>query len=139
LRFALQLSYLFLLFALAYIGAYWTELSNGLVAKGGQFRCAELQTTGGDVDALVFFCVLFVLPLALRLVRITRIFNMFDLVLMLFVTTFVAFFLWLASLACANLWHTAFLVPEPALQFLLLGLPLCCFIGFKLYLFDKAN
>ena len=125
-RIAPSLIYIACLIWLALVGFAYPRLSRGLAAAGaeGPFYCHELQSSGGEDDAMIAAFVLFLLPLLLRLALIRRAPGGIEIFLFgcCLVVTFLA--LWLASLDCAEVFYTAFALPDPVLAFALLALPL---------------
>lgn len=78
-----NLLYLALLGWVTTVGAAFDALSRGLTARTaeGPFFCAELQSSGGDDDAMIFAFVIFAVPLAVRIVRTGRAYAGYELAL----------------------------------------------------------
>lgn len=118
--------YLACLPLMSVVGLYYETLSAGLampMSKGPLF-CRDLLSAGGDDDAMIAAFRLFLLPLALRVIRINRSVASAEVVVLLLCAALAVFALYLASLDCAALFYTAFVLPDPYLAAAMIGLPL---------------
>ncbi len=127
--------YLALLGWVTTVGAAFDTLSRGLAARTaeGPFFCAQLQSSGGDDDAMIFAFVIFAVPLAVRIIRTGRAFAGYELALVWGCAGVGGVALWLASLECAEVFYTAFAVPDPALASTLIAVPVLCGLGWARY------
>lgn len=107
------------------IGMAYGVLSPGLAAPGGDgpFFCRNLLSSGGDDDAMMLAFALFALPLALRLVRLNRRIAGYEVLLFWICFAASGAALLLASLDCASIFYTAFVVPDVVLAAALVALP----------------
>ena len=130
-----NLLYLALLGWVTTVGAAFDALSRGLTARTTEwpFLCAELQSSGGDDDAMIFVFVIFAVPLAVRIIRTGRAFAGYELALVWGCAGVGGVALWLASLECAEVFYTAFAVPDSALASILIAVPVLCGLGWTLY------
>lgn len=124
-RIAPTLTYLACLTWMALVGLIYTKLSPGLAAytSEGPFFCHELQSSGAEDDEMISAFILFLLPLTLRLALIKRGISWIELPMFCFCLAVTLFALWLASLDCAEIFYTAFILPDPALAGALIALP----------------
>jgi hypothetical protein len=127
--------YVLALACAGYIGLNWSSLSPGL--SGGTGLCRELQSSGGDDDTLIFIFSLLLIPALLRLFRWRRDFSRGEVWALTITSALVLMALLLASLDCADIFHTAFLRPDPALALALIALPLSW--GSALFLRFRAH
>lgn len=105
----------------------------------GPLYCKELFSSGGDDDALLGAFVLFVFPLALRLVRLICPIAICEVWLYGICACFAIFSLYLASLDCADIFYTAFGIPDPILAFALIVMPVCGFLLRCLYVRSRQG
>ncbi len=126
-----NLVYLTLLAWVTTVGAAFDTLSRGLAARTaeGPFFCSELQSSGGDDDAMMFAFVIFAIPLAVRIFRSGRAFSGYELALVWGCGGVGGVALWLASLECAEVFYTAFAVPDATLASILIAVPVLCGLG----------
>lgn len=131
---AVSVAYAILLAAMVYIGQRWGTLSPGFASptESGPFFCKELFSSGGDDDAMMGAFTLFVLPLALRLGRLFRPIAKYEVWLFYVCACLVIFSLILASLDCADIFYTAFVIPDPVLAFALIVMPIAALLLFYL-------
>ncbi|MGC9370284.1 MAG: hypothetical protein ACP5DX_12150 [Paracoccaceae bacterium] len=125
MRYALSVTYVTSLALTIVVGLRYDALSSGLAAPGpqGPFFCKELLSSGSDDDALVAAFGLFAIPLLLRAFRWNRGIAGFEVVAFGVCFGATCFALWLASLDCASIFYTAFVVPDPFLAGALIALP----------------
>lgn len=133
-RLSLIAIYLACLSLMVFVGLNYDAISPGLAVRGfdGPFFCAELLTSGGDDSAMVFAFALFALPLVLRIILFNQRVTTFELTMFLCCGTATAFALWLASLDCASLFYTAFVLPDLFLASALFALPVATISLFAL-------
>lgn len=107
------------------VGFAYTKLSRGLAAytSEGPFFCHELLSSGSEDDTMISAFVLFLLPLMLRLALIKRSLSWIELLLFCFCLAVTLLALWLAGLDCADVFYTAFVLPDPTLAGALIALP----------------
>ena len=129
---AFNLLYLAALITISVIGLMWESLSNGFHASGGEFLCRNLKSSGGDDDAVVVIFVTLVIPAMIRAFRVKLPYTRIELTIFCLCLALSAFGLWLASLDCADIWDTAFAVPDYALQAVLFAMVLVLACGFTL-------
>lgn len=131
-------AYPVLLALMVLVGLCYPQLSPGLAAPGGAygsgagsaagpFYCHQLLSAGGDDDGMITAFSLFLWPLAWRLLRWRAAVGAAERALFWLCTGLVAIALWLASLDCAAILYTAFVLPDPWLATALLALPLAAF------------
>ncbi|MEQ5872193.1 hypothetical protein J4E08_20195 [Sagittula sp. NFXS13] len=122
----LQTAYLFFLTLMCFVGFTYGRYTDGAAARtlDGPYFCNELQSSGSDDTAVIGFAfIFFSLPLLIRLLRFSKGVSKFE-IGVLGVSTIVAVgALLLASLDCAEIFYTAFGVPDPHLAAALLVLP----------------
>lgn len=125
-RLSLIAIYLACLSLMVFVGLNYDAISPGLAAWGSDrpFFCSELLSSGGDDSAMVFAFALYALPLVLRIILFNQRVTTFELAMFLCCGLATAFALWLASLDCASLFYTAFVLPDPFLASALLALPI---------------
>jgi hypothetical protein len=106
--------YLLCLGSMIFVGLYYEALSDGLSANAGgiPLRCRELMSSGGQDDVMIFSFAIFVVPFVLRLLLILRDFTRFEMATYSIALGLVAFALLLASMDCAEIFYTAFFVPD---------------------------
>ena len=106
--------YLLCLGSMIFVGLYYEVLSGGLAANNGgiTFRCRDLMSSGGEDDVMIFSFVIFVVPFVMRLFLILRDFTRFEVATYSIALGLVVFALLLASMDCAEIFYTAFLVPD---------------------------
>ncbi len=126
--------YMVLLAAIAYIGQRWDALSPGFASptNNGPFFCKELFSSGGDDDAMMGAFMLFVLPLALRLIRLFYPIAKYEVWLFYICASVASFSLMFASLDCADIFYTAFGIPNLWLAFTLIATPIAALLLFYL-------
>ena len=100
-----------------FVGLNFESLSNGLASNAGAepFYCRSLKSTGSDDDVMIFAFTVFLVPFLLRLMRIKRGMATFEAVNHFLCLGFVAFALIVASMDCANVFYTAFVLRDPLL------------------------
>ncbi|WP_312531962.1 hypothetical protein [Paracoccus sp. (in: a-proteobacteria)] len=124
-RIILSLTYLVCLMLMIFVGVTYETISTGLASPGpdGPFFCKELLSSGSDDDAMMSAFSVFLLPLALRTVRITRIIAAFEVAVFYCCGAMTFLALGLASMDCASILYTAFILPDLLLAGALLALP----------------
>lgn len=124
-RLSLTVIYFACLAFIVLVGLGYEALSPGLAARSGDgvFYCRELMSSGGGDDVMVVAFVLLLIPLILRAFRINRGVAAYEVVALCTCVTLVAFNLGVASLDCAEILYTAFIVPDPLLAGTLISLP----------------
>ena len=105
-----------------FVGLHWLSLSPGLSGGDGDL-CRDLVSSGGGEDVMIFFSLLLI-PALLRVFRPRRGFSRSEALTLSITSALVLAALWLASLDCADIVHTAFERPDPALALALIALPL---------------
>lgn len=122
----LRMAYLFLVALMFAIGLVYTPYSDGAAAftPDGPFFCTKLRSSGEDDTVIVALAfMLFGLPLLVRLLRFLKDVSSIEAGIY-YVTAVVAIlFLYLASVDCAQIFYTAFAVPDPLLAVALTSLP----------------
>lgn len=133
-RLSLIAIYLVCLSLMVFVGLNYDAISPGLAdwTSGGPFFCAELFSSGGDDSAMVVAFALFALPLVLRIILFNHRVTTFELTIFLCCVLATAFALWLASLDCASIFYTAFVVPDLFLASALFALPVATLSLFAL-------
>lgn len=128
-----RLIYTFLLAVLSFIGLSYETLSRGLAARtpDGPFYCDELLSSGGDDSAMVFAFALFFMPLIVRLYRFVREISVVEVWLYLGALAVSVLALFLATLDCAQIFYTAFGIPDMYLATVLVTLPFSAFMLWK--------
>lgn len=123
-RWMFELFYLMSLAWAVSIGLTFEELSRGLATKteSGPFFCRDLLSSGGDDNAVIFSFVLCAVPLALRLIRLTKPVWPGERIVLAVVVTTVSSLLFLANLDCASIAYTIFVVPNVLLGSAVLGM-----------------
>ena len=123
---AISFVYLASLVVMIVVGFGYGTLSPGLAARtsGGPFYCKELMSSGSDDDAMIFVFALFIVPLIARVSRLRRGITHIELVMFSACAFAGCFSLWLASVDCASIFYTAFVVPDFALASALMALAL---------------
>jgi len=124
-RTLLSAAYLASLSIMVVVGLSYEAVSPGLAAPGGEgpFFCRELLSSGGEDDAMIVAFGLFALPLAVRLLRMTRPVAGYEVVLLWLCLAVAGAALTLASLDCASIFYTAFVVPDVWLAAALVAMP----------------
>jgi len=130
--------YVAALCVMIYVGLKYDDISFGLAAlteSGGQpFYCNKLLSTGGDESSMVVTFTLFVAPLFIRLSKFSKAAGMLEFGLFILISALVAFALFfLATLDCAQIFHTAFVVPDIALLSALLSQAAATLLLFLLF------
>ncbi|ERI15304.1 hypothetical protein O206_19700 [Ochrobactrum sp. EGD-AQ16] len=117
--------YLLSLSLMIWVGLAYESLSPGLASPelAGPLYCKELFSSGSDDDGMIGAFALFSLPFALRLFRIDRAVTSFEIAALFFCVTMTIIALWLASLDCASIFYTAFVLPDLPLGSALVSLP----------------
>ncbi len=117
--------YLLSLSIMIWVGLAYESLSPGLAfpEPTGPLYCKELFSSGSDDDAMIGAFALFSLPFVLRLFRIRRAVASFEIAVLFFCVALTIFALWLASLDCASIFYTAFVLPDLSLGSALVSLP----------------
>lgn len=128
----LNLLYLASLAAISAVGLMWNTVSHGFHATGGEFLCRELKSSGSDDDAMVVMFITLLFPIIIRLIRFKKSYAHMELLVLLLCLGLSVLGLWLAALDCADIWDTAFAVPDYALQAALFGMVLAPACGFAL-------
>ncbi len=128
------LLYCALLALLFVIGITYDNFSAGFAAKvsGGIFYCSELQSSGSNDSATVVSFSLFVMPLALRLLRLRRAVAGYEVGLFYGCAGICIIALWAASLDCAEVFYTAFALPDPLLSAAITIVPISAFLLWRL-------
>ncbi|MGD9919701.1 MAG: hypothetical protein AB7U46_16975 [Paenirhodobacter sp.] len=123
-RRALSFAYIASLIVMVVVGFGYSSLSPGLATRtsSGPFFCNQLMSSGSDDDAMLFAFALFILPLTIRILRAWRRIARVELVVFGLCAFVSCVALWLASLDCASIFYTAFIVPDPALAGALVAL-----------------
>ncbi|MCK0143083.1 hypothetical protein [Aliiroseovarius sp. F20344] len=129
----LNLLYLSSLATISVVGLLFDTLSHGFHATGGEFLCRDLKSSGGDDDAVVVMFITLIIPIVIRLMRMKKSYTRMELLVLLVCLGLSVFGLWLAALDCADIWDTAFAIPDYALQAGLLGMVLALACGFALW------
>lgn len=129
----LNLLYLSSLATISVVGLMFDTLSHGFHATGGEFLCRDLKSSGGDDDAVVVMFITLIIPIVIRLMRMKKSYTRMELLVLLVCLGLSVFGLWLAALDCADIWDTAFAIPDYALQAGLLGMVLALACGFALW------
>ena len=122
----LRTAYLFLVALMCAVGLTYGLYSGGAAAftDDGPFFCDELRSSGGDDTAVVGFAfALFGLPLLVRLLQFFKAVSKIEAGVYYFTAFTAIIFLFLASLDCAQIFYTAFRVPDPHLAVALVSLP----------------
>ncbi|MDF1872168.1 hypothetical protein [Vannielia sp.] len=122
----LRIAFLFLVALMCAIGFTYGSYSRGAAAftPDGPFYCDGLQSGGGDDTAVVGFAfMLFGLPLLVRLFRFFKSVSPFEVGVYCVAALAAVIFLFLASLDCAQIFYTAFSIPDPFLAVALVSLP----------------
>lgn len=121
----LSAAYVALLSIMVVVGLSYEAVSPGLAAPGGDgpFFCRQLLSSGGDDEVMITAFGLFFLPLALRLVRMNRPVAGYEVVLFWLCLAATCAALMLASLDCASIFYTAFVVPDVWLAAALVAMP----------------
>ncbi|MCU1126875.1 hypothetical protein JAK51_11675 [Stenotrophomonas maltophilia] len=127
-RAGLLLAYIMLLALLASTPWIWQKWSPGGFAAPGPFFCKELLSSGGDDDVMIMAFIVFALPLVLRVIRLLCRVGVYEVWLFYICVAFVGFSLMLASLDCADVFYTAFVLPDPALAAALLAIPVAALV-----------
>ncbi|MHA3915378.1 hypothetical protein [Halovulum sp. GXIMD14793] len=111
---------------LVYIGLRYEELSLGLAAPGetGPFYCRNLLSSGSDDNVMIFVFVIFVVPMSLRVLRVSRSVAFYERMSLWVCIAVTCAVLFIASLDCASIFYTAFVVPDMLLASALIALPL---------------
>lgn len=106
------------------IGATYPALSTGLATPviGAPFICSDLRSLGGDDDVVVFSFTLFMLPLFIRIFRIRHKVGRADHITFWFCVLGVATVVFGAT-DCADIFYTAFLLPDAPLALALVSMP----------------
>ncbi len=114
---AVSLVYVASLVVMVVVGLGYDNFSPGLAApsSGGPFFCKNLMSSGSDDDAMIFAFVVFVVPLTIRILKPRDGITNFESVAFFLCAFAACFALWLASLDCASIFYTAFVVPDVAL------------------------
>ena len=122
-------AYMASLLLMVFIGLQYDNLSSGLASytSQGPFFCNELLSSGGDDSAMVFAFVLFSIPLLLRAARWKRPANKLEVAIFGACLACTCLALFLATLDCASIFYTAFVVPDFYLVSALIALPLSTF------------
>ena len=109
--------YLAALCVMIFVGHNFETLSAGLAAPTGNapFYCRELLSSGGDDDVMIASFVLFWIPLFFRLIKFRRRPSRFELLIFSLCFCLVSIALWVATLDCANIFYTAFVIFDPYL------------------------
>lgn len=117
--------YMFFLAVLTTVGVTYENVSAGLAAKSvnGPFYCNTLMNSGSDDTVMVFVFSLFLIPLAARFVRLHREISFFEVVIFCVVMALSIAGLFIASLDCAEIFYTAFGIPDFYLAVALIALP----------------
>ncbi|MPM43162.1 hypothetical protein SDC9_89835 [bioreactor metagenome] len=134
IRLSLIAIYLACLSLMVFVGLNYHEISPGLAdwRSDGPFFCAELLSSGEDDSAMLLAFALFALPLVLRIILFNRRVATFELTMFLCCGLATAFALWLASLDCASIFYTAFVVPDLFWASALFALPVATLSLFAL-------
>ena len=122
----LRMAYLLLLALMCALGWTYGSYSGGAAAftLDGPFFCSELRSSGGDDTAVVGFAfTLFGLPLLVRLLQFFKAVSKIEAGIYYFSALAAIMFLFLASLDCAQIFYTAFGIPDPYLAVALVSLP----------------
>lgn len=77
---------------------------------------------------MIMAFVVFALPLVLRVIRLLCRVRVYEVWLFYICVAFVGFSLMLASLDCADVFYTAFVLPDPALAAALLAIPVAALV-----------
>ncbi len=135
MRFVLNLSYIATQTLLAFTGLTYHSLSPGLAlsVSGGAFFCRELLSAGSDDDAMILVFSLFSLPLLLRVFWSRRKVTPFEIIVLLCCVAAAVVSLWVASLDCADVVFTAFVLPDRLLASALMALPVSVAMLIALY------
>jgi hypothetical protein len=106
-----------------FVGLNFASLSNGLASNAGAepFYCRNLKSSGSDDDVMIFAFSVFLVPFLLRLVRIKRWMAKFEAVNYFLCLGLVALALIVASMDCADVFYTAFVVPDLLLSLALIS------------------
>ena len=120
-----HIAYVLLLIWMTAVGLTYESLSGGVAAprESGPFYCRELMSSGGDDSAMVFAFALFAFPLLLRLLRYRRRIAVYEVAVFWICIGTTCFSLFLATLDCASIFYTAFLVPDTMLATAILAMP----------------
>jgi hypothetical protein len=110
--------------AMVWVGLRYQAHSPGLAAPTGQgpFYCNWLMSSGGGDSAMVTTFAVFLVPLLFRLARILRPPSGIELAVYVASFLLVCLALFLASLDCAHILYTAFVVPDHWLALALVSL-----------------
>jgi hypothetical protein len=122
----LRSSYLFLLALMCALGLTYGSYSGGAASytPDGPFFCNELQSSGGEDTLIIGFAfILFGLPLLVGLLRFFKTVSNFEVGFFCLSALAAIIALGLASLDCAQIFYTAFGIPDPYLAAALVSLP----------------
>lgn len=124
-RIVLNIAYLVCLALMVFVGLFYTVLSPGLATytPDGASFCNQLSSSGSDDDAMILAFTWFLVPIVLRILRLAREVARLEAFALCVCQVLAIFALWLASLDCASIFYTAFIVPDPFLAGVLISLP----------------
>ena len=123
----LRSSYIFFVTLMCVTGFTYGSYTGGAAARtpNEPFFCNELQSSGGDDTAVIGFAfILFTLSLLIRLFWFFKSVSKFEVGVHVATVVASVCVLLLASLDCAQIFYTAFGVPDPHLAVALLSLPI---------------
>ena len=122
----LRSAYLFFVALMCIVGFTYGRYTGGAAARttNGPFFCSELLSSGGDDTAVIGFAFTsFSLSLLIRLLRFSRGVSRFEIGVFCMSACVNVVALFLASLDCAQIFYTAFGVPDLHLAAALVSLP----------------
>ena len=123
----LRTAYLLLVALMSAVGWTYGSYSGGAAALtlDGPFFCDGLRSSGGeDTGVIGMAFTVFSLPLLVRLLQFFKGVSRIEAGIYCFAALAAITFLFLASLDCAQIFYTAFGLPDPYLAAALVSLPL---------------
>jgi hypothetical protein len=123
-------AYLLALATLVLIGLSYGAFSSGFatMSSDGPFLCSNLLSSGGDDDVMVLAFAVFAMPLLIRILCLKRRVATSEVVLFWVCVFLVSAALMVASMGCASIFYTAFVVPDIMLAMALLAMPVCAWL-----------